>query len=436
MFIIGFPLVYSDTGTYLRSAFDGYVPFDRPYWYGPFVHFTSLGGATLWGVAIAQSLLCAFYVLLACMRFLDRTQAIRTHLVICTTLMLVSSISWYAGQLIPDIFTAIGILAVLEAVLSGARSRLTVLFHLSIVVLCCLFHTSNLVILPLAALALAFMAHRDIAHRVQQWFIAVLILVTSWGGTLVANALRTGEAFISHASPVFMVGRMVDMGMLGPYLNEHCDDRTFKLCAYKDSLPPNGQEMLWSDKSPVQREGGWMAVRHEYDAIVKGSFTEPRYLLWHAYGSLISTADQLIAWEIGEAIRSDWYRSEYSPPYTSIARYLPAMLGDYLASMQNGGSGELSMRIPDLFYRIGLSASLIIIAAWMLIKRNTDAALSLFATYSVTAVTIGAWACATFSTALPRYLARDSWLIVLAAILVAIRWWTYRTGTRADAMGH
>ena len=33
----GYPLVYSDTGTYLRTAFEGYVPPDRPVWYGLFL---------------------------------------------------------------------------------------------------------------------------------------------------------------------------------------------------------------------------------------------------------------------------------------------------------------------------------------------------------------------------------------------------------------
>src|SRR5438105_2339930 len=57
----GFPLVFSDTGTYLRSAFEGVVPADRPYWYGGFIRLASFNGAWIMGVVVTQALLCALY---------------------------------------------------------------------------------------------------------------------------------------------------------------------------------------------------------------------------------------------------------------------------------------------------------------------------------------------------------------------------------------
>jgi hypothetical protein len=58
----GFPFVYSDTGTYLRSVFAGFVPPDRPYWYGPFLRLSSFNGWSLRCTAAAQSLLSAAYI--------------------------------------------------------------------------------------------------------------------------------------------------------------------------------------------------------------------------------------------------------------------------------------------------------------------------------------------------------------------------------------
>lgn len=37
----GYPLVYSDTGTYIYSGFDRFIPADRPIVYGLFLKFFS-----------------------------------------------------------------------------------------------------------------------------------------------------------------------------------------------------------------------------------------------------------------------------------------------------------------------------------------------------------------------------------------------------------
>ncbi|MFK8101257.1 MAG: hypothetical protein AB8G15_01985, partial [Saprospiraceae bacterium] len=42
-FYNGYPLVYSDTGTYIQSGFELFVPVDRPLTYGLFLRYTSLG---------------------------------------------------------------------------------------------------------------------------------------------------------------------------------------------------------------------------------------------------------------------------------------------------------------------------------------------------------------------------------------------------------
>ena len=95
--INGFPFVYSDTGTYIKSAFEGYIPFDRPYWYGAFIRATSGGGLTLWGVAIAQSALCAVYILRVSKLRGPPGKAKRTALITCAVLTAGTGLGWYAG---------------------------------------------------------------------------------------------------------------------------------------------------------------------------------------------------------------------------------------------------------------------------------------------------------------------------------------------------
>jgi hypothetical protein len=55
----GYPLVFSDTGTYIASAFDQKVPFDRPIGYGDFIQFFSQG-VSLWSVVYVQAFFAVY----------------------------------------------------------------------------------------------------------------------------------------------------------------------------------------------------------------------------------------------------------------------------------------------------------------------------------------------------------------------------------------
>ncbi|MFT3884373.1 MAG: hypothetical protein QM724_02755 [Flavobacteriales bacterium] len=419
--INGFPLIYSDTGTYIRSAFEGYVPVDRPYWYGPFLRWTSIGGWTLWGTAAAQTILCACYLFGCTRQVLGTDRAPRIALLLTAVLTAGSSIGWYAGQLIPDIFTGIGSLA-MYLLLRGTASRWIRPLHGLVIIAACWMHLSNLLILPLAGLSCLIIggAH-DAFRRRKVWSLAA-VTAMAWFGLAFGNRLVDGRPYITRSSHAFLMGRMIDMGMLKPYLDEHCPEEHFGLCAYADSLPTNGQDLLWSDNSPMVKQGGWDATREEYGRIVHGSIIEPRYMLWHVQGSLTATASLLGTWEIGKGLRSGWYRTPGSPPYAMIQARFPQHMPSYLHCMQNGGRGELDMRVPDLIYAIVLGLS--VIGAVLLLGRQRHQASGregrVLLLFAIATVIIGAWVCATFSTVDSRYLGRDSWLLPFALLLAWI----------------
>ncbi|MEZ4979591.1 MAG: hypothetical protein R2772_09875 [Chitinophagales bacterium] len=60
-FYNGYPLVYSDTGTYIQSGMEMLIPNDRPIFYGLFIRIFSLG-FSLWLVIYIQALI-SFYCL-------------------------------------------------------------------------------------------------------------------------------------------------------------------------------------------------------------------------------------------------------------------------------------------------------------------------------------------------------------------------------------
>lgn len=419
--INGYPFVYADTGTYIRSAFEGYVPIDRPYWYGVFMRITSLGGHTLWGVAVAQALFCASYVRRVCACCSPSQRPHRTALIGSAVLTLCTGLGWYAGQLLPDVFTGVGLLAVYLLVRSKGAWWVRV-WDLSVITMACWMHLSNLLILPVAGLVLLLVGRRaSLLPRRSGLALIGTATVLAWGGLALANRVVDGKAYISRSGHIFFMGRMIDLGMLEPYLEEHCPAEHYGICAYKNDLPANSASFLWGSDSPVAKQGGWEATREEYGRIVRSSFLEPHYLWWHVRGSFISTAEQLCAWRICTGLESDWYRTPDSPPYGMIGKFMPQDWRLYLGSMQNGGRGELRMRWPDRIYQLVLACSLLA-ACWLLFGKSRpegDNELRVFLLHALVAIVIGAAVCASLSVVDTRYLGRDSWLLPFAIFLFA-----------------
>jgi len=419
--INGFPFVYSDTGTYLSSAVTGYLPYDRPYWYGGFMGLITGHGRTLWPMVAVQTLLCAAYTLRTARLVLGSSLKLARSVQLIVGLTAFSSVAWYASLLIPDIFTGLGLLAAFGMMhpRSGWLGRLCDALMMAAAIW---FHASNLIILPLAMIAMLFIQRRDgwSAKRIRAWHGALAFAVAI-GGLAIGHGVLTGRAYLTSGSHVFLMGRMIDTGMLSPYLKEHCPG--WEICAYAESLPPHSQDFLWAGTSPLAKQGGWEKTKDEYGTIVRGSFTEPKYLLWHVRGSIASTVQQLGEWRICRDLQSQWYRVPDSAPRMSIKANAPHLEDAFMGAMQNGGRGELRMAVPDWTYRIGLLVALLV-CAWALLRdRAADGTeVRRFMAFALVSVLIGAWACASLSVVDPRYLGRDSWLVVLAAML----WWLQR----------
>ena len=144
---------------------------------------------------MAQALLCSFYIRRICGVVCAPHMALRTFATACMVLMLGSGLGWYAARVIPDVFTGIGLLAVYMLVGPGRTAWSRVLDG-AVFVAACWFHTSNLLILPIAGAVLMFIRRRDGAGVVRKGVIALVIINPfAWGGLMLANKVLDGEAF-------------------------------------------------------------------------------------------------------------------------------------------------------------------------------------------------------------------------------------------------
>jgi hypothetical protein len=116
----GFPLVGGDTGVILRVGNHLHVPTERSFAYAIYLRvLREIGGP--WLVVLVDSLLAAMILYLT-VRVLMERRSIGVYLTIIVGLVLLSSLPWFTGRLLPDVFS--GILVLSMFLLGFGRHRL------------------------------------------------------------------------------------------------------------------------------------------------------------------------------------------------------------------------------------------------------------------------------------------------------------------------
>ena len=420
----GYPLVFSDTGTYVNSGFEGTIPIDRPIIYGLFIRHMSLA-VTLWGPAIVQCLLMA-WLLHVLLRPLITEKFTGMYLLIVASLCLITALPWYSGQLMPDIFTSMQLLVLAIVLTRPNISRLLWLALGILFVLSCLVHFSNLFIglISLLGLLLVLWARPQIREGFPNWKKKSVVLLAWSVLAMLAlpsiNWLIDREFSLGKGGYTFIIGRMVDSGMLKMYLDDHCGEAKYRLCEYKDSLPQNSRAFHWDGNSPLYKEGGWGAPEAEYRAIVWGTLTSPKYLALHVWESVLSTPGQLMQNAIGSGLDYGWYRSPESPPYQVVQRYFPHEFNEYIGSRQCINIWEQGLDL-DFFNRVNywvLAATSLLLLWFMFIDKNMgQASLTPLLYVFLIGVFANAFITSSLAVLADRFSPRVVWLLSLWVLL-------------------
>lgn len=121
-FYNGFPIVYSDSSTYIVSGFGLDMPMDRPLLYGILLRIFSLSGVSLWFVIFFQALIISYLIFQLIELFLGRKESKYTLLVILF-LSLFTGLSWVVSQLMADVFTPIALLCAIIIISKDSNQK-------------------------------------------------------------------------------------------------------------------------------------------------------------------------------------------------------------------------------------------------------------------------------------------------------------------------
>jgi hypothetical protein len=413
----GFPLSYPDTGNYVDNAADllqRHEPwfFFRPLTYGmiltPFAT-----QYTFWLIPLAQGLLVAWVADLA-LRAAGAALSSRGFVALFAALCAGTSLPWFSGQVMPDIFTSLVILLCFVVTWGAGLARWERWTAVGLLAVAAATHLSHL---PLAAgvllVAIATRLWRRpptrllpvVARGAAALLLAALI-------TAAPNYVLYGTPVLSRSSSLFALARLVGDSLAQPYLDRVCPEFDYLLCAERGRLPAEVDWFLWSEEGPRARYQAGMEdpdsrFLAEAGRIVRGTIREEFPALVGT--TLRKTVAQLASFGLAEGEHS------YSPTVERAVERLGAgVRRGYLQSAQ--ARDGMAVRAASVAQYLVVALSAALLAAWGVRgRRRATAEVRALVTVVFAGVILNALILASLARVHPRYQSRVIWLVPFAA---------------------
>jgi putative flippase GtrA len=429
----GFPLVFSDSGTYLRIAIEMYGWWDRPFYYSFFLYPLHLR-LTLWPIVLAQDALTLAVAALFVRQCLGRIPPLHLTLLLCLFAAL-TSIAVVADQVMPDVFTALMLLCICTLVFfADSLSRAQRVFLGLVLLGSVCFHQANFLI-ALLTLAAAYACRSLALGRVsglREFALPALLVVLGLALMVAPNYVFFRKPVVSRGSAVFLLAKLIDDGVALDYLQAACPRQAYSICpelpairdyrehrtAQQDST---SDYVLWGP--PLAAAGGYGTVATYAGAVNNAAIRhEPLQFL---RASARSFGEQLVSFRTGDGL------FRYGPDKSvtqAIARYFPARVNlAYERSRQQRGT--LSFAALSTVHAVVVAASVVVIVL-LLFADSTGAVLAGLTGTLLAALAGNALVTGALSTVHDRYQSRVTCVLPLLAMVLAYRWYRARAAAR------
>lgn len=423
----GYPFLFDDSGTYIRAAIDRAVPEDRPIYYSVFLLL--LHWKALWPAVIAQCGAVAALIWLLGFR-LFRVTSVAFYAGLAAGLAVASTLPWFAGQIMPDIFAGVLFLALILLVFCWERQSWPErIFCLACVAASVAFHNANL-LLALCAAPVFFIV-RLLGWRSESRLIvragAIAVAIGVSAAALVgANVYAFHKVTLSPSASTFLLARFIEDGPGIETLKANCPASGWRVCGHLQELvdfrPPAdnpedsvADEFLWSLVGPL---GGFRAMEPESATINAEVIRHyPLEVLSHAVMSAISLAPKV---NVGAKTAFHAIAPEDYVATTITRVYGPEDAARMLASAQ--ARGALPLPAVNVVSDVVLIGSLGFLLVALVRSRGRDNAVYYAIIAMLLCLAANLFVMGALSGPYERYEARVVWLIPLFAALTAARW--------------
>lgn len=329
----GFPLIFPDTGGYLLRPIEGDLAMGRSALYGLFLY---LGiPLSFWPNVFLQSALTAWLIVLT----------LRTHglngrpwlaIGIVAMLSVCTSLPWFAGQLMPDILFFCAVLALNMLVFRYTQLAVWERCALAAVIVVTIpshMAAAGLCVGLIAALWLLTRFKSTAEHLTlpsPRLRLASVAVAAGIAMAPVSNFAITGTFAFTPGGSSFLFGRLLEDGIVGRYLNEHCPDPAFRICDYYRDLPQDADDWLWGNETAFYKLGGPEGFADEQSAIIRATLT--RYPFMHLTSAANAALSQFATFATEISIRDN------DPAVDVFKNDIPQLLPQLMsARQQNDG---------------------------------------------------------------------------------------------------
>lgn len=406
----GYPLVFSDTGTYLSQVPHHHLGWDRPPFYSAFLLVLSWQRTT-W-TAVAVQALATSWLLDVTRRVLLPVAPRWFTLVIAGVLSGLSALPWVVSQLMPDAFTGLLVLALVALVLAGPPllrlgERMALVLFASFAIAAHLSHVP-LAIGLVALLIVARRWMRPSPRPAWEWTVApvLLAMIALFGVNLAAR----GALSIAPYDNLFLLARVIYDGPGRDALDADCPSAGWGLCPWRYDLPPTADDFLWRTDSPLTRAGGPQRVSAEADAIIRAAWRDEPGRMSAAV--LRNTAEQLAAFGTGDGLQPwpvtvmPWINGDF-PSFERAA---------YVAARQTNGQVLVPAWLCTTHILVSLGGCIVSLCLLPgFLRRHSPLGLAIAALFP--ALVLNAFITGALSGPHARYQSRIMWLPVLTATL-------------------
>jgi hypothetical protein len=407
----GYPLLQYDTGGYLARWYEGYLVPSRSTVFGLYLHLGE--GLHFWPIVVAQSLL-TIWILALTLRVHSVGRSWRVCLALTAIFCVVTTLPWLTSMLLTDIFAGLSVLALHMLLFKSYELRLFEKFGLALTIsFAAASHSATLamllVITVAAAVAWIFLRALTSARAL---LAGVGAIALGAGMLLTANFALSGKWTWTPGGYGIVFGRMLQDGIVSRYLNEHCADAKYKLCPYRNELPTNADDFLWSD-GVFNKLGRFNGLGDEMREIALRSLAA--YPAEQLRAAAVATAQQLTMVASGHGVHNRVWHT-----YGIIERFIRGEVPATRAARQQ--RGELDFKwLNRLHVPVAFASMILMLAALARFRRSLRDDLALLAASVSIAVLANAFLCGALSGPHDRYGARLSWVMTFVVAIVAAR---------------
>lgn len=434
-FYNGYPLVYSDTGSYIHYGFEKEVPFDRPILYCIFLRLFSLK-FSLWIPVFLQALMTVWSIRYLINAFAYSVKQKRLLLpAVILVLTVTTGISQKCSNLLPDFTTALIPVLLAGWIAENKRTAAENTTAFAVLLFSVLSHGSNLYIFLITVVIVSVLYFFRISALYKAGKKLLIVMWTAVGcgfaGMLLINFLFSGEFFLNRNGSVFITGHLAHSGLLDEFLSDRCEEKNYVLCEWKGACA--NVDFLWDENSsPHYKTGGWHNNVGRYDEMLHDFFTSPSYI----WKYIVSTGKLGTLQLFDSGLHADIENipmKNGSAPYGQIEWRFPNELPAYTAARQF--NGHLNYSVMNTIQTAAVWLSLLLIIAGLFVLKKSSSAYGKLVSVTIAvivAVVVNSFVCAGLTISNSRFGSRMIWLIVLAALLFVAEYVRCRLRSKSE----